>query len=98
MIRTGIAASLLSVLACTAFAEEARRPNIVLILADDLGRECLGCYGGESYQTSAPRSVGRVGDAVRDLLRHASLCDDARSSSSRRRTARTMSEKPRHSG
>ena len=26
-------------------------PNIVLILADDVGREAIGCYGGESYQT-----------------------------------------------
>ena len=27
------------------------RPNILLILADDVGREVLGCYGGESYET-----------------------------------------------
>ncbi|MCB1227880.1 MAG: sulfatase-like hydrolase/transferase [Verrucomicrobiales bacterium] len=26
-------------------------PNVVFILADDLGRECLECYGGESYRT-----------------------------------------------
>ncbi len=32
-----------------AFGEE--RPNFVFILADDVGQECLGCYGGESYQT-----------------------------------------------
>ena len=29
----------------------AEKPNIVLILADDLGAECLGCYGGKSYET-----------------------------------------------
>ena len=29
----------------------AEQPNIVFILADDVGREVLGCYGGESYQT-----------------------------------------------
>jgi len=28
-----------------------RKPNIILILADDLGYECLGCYGGKSYAT-----------------------------------------------
>jgi arylsulfatase A len=29
----------------------AKRPNILLILADDLGFECLGCNGGTSYRT-----------------------------------------------
>jgi len=29
----------------------AERPNILLILADDVGREVLGCYGGTSYET-----------------------------------------------
>ena len=28
-----------------------KRPNILLILADDLGYECLGSYGGTSYKT-----------------------------------------------
>lgn len=27
------------------------QPNILFILADDVGREVLGCYGGESYPT-----------------------------------------------
>ncbi len=27
------------------------RPNILFIMADDVGREVLGCYGGESYKT-----------------------------------------------
>jgi len=33
----------------SAFADE--RPNILLILADDVGTEVLGCYGGTSYPT-----------------------------------------------
>jgi arylsulfatase A len=32
-------------------AKAPRRPNIVLILADDFGYECVGANGGTSYQT-----------------------------------------------
>src|SRR5205807_10380177 len=34
-----------------AAAQAPRKPNIVLILADDLGYECLGCNGSTSYKT-----------------------------------------------
>jgi arylsulfatase A-like enzyme len=33
------------------FVAAADRPNIILILADDMGTETVGCYGGTSYQT-----------------------------------------------
>lgn len=32
-------------------AEAGSQPNIILIMADDLGVECLGSYGGLSYRT-----------------------------------------------
>ena len=41
----------LSMLAGAASAQQGPRHNVVLILADDLGVECLGCYGGTSYNT-----------------------------------------------
>lgn len=37
------------------------RPNILFILADDLGRECLGSYGGTSYETPALDSLAASG-------------------------------------
>ncbi|MBS1827419.1 MAG: sulfatase-like hydrolase/transferase [Acidobacteria bacterium] len=43
----------LSTLSLAPFAAPAQtsKTNIVLILADDLGYECLNCYGGTSYKT-----------------------------------------------
>ena len=39
---------------------EDRKQNIILILADDLGYEALGCYGGKSYKTpNLDRMAGR---------------------------------------
>ena len=36
---------------CFAGAVEARRPNVVLIMADDMGYECVSANGGESFET-----------------------------------------------
>ncbi len=38
-----------------------RRPNLVLIMADDLGIEALGCYGGTSYPTPVLDDLARKG-------------------------------------
>lgn len=35
----------------TAIAAGAEKPNIVFILADDVGDQAIGCYGGTSYST-----------------------------------------------
>jgi len=37
------------------------KPNIILIMADDLGYECLGCYGSASYKTPVLDELARTG-------------------------------------
>jgi len=32
-------------------ARPAKKPNIILIMADDVGREVVGCFGGSTYRT-----------------------------------------------
>lgn len=44
-------AAFVVLLMSTVVSSAADRPNIVLIMADDVGCEPLGCYGGTSYQT-----------------------------------------------
>ena len=41
--------------------ESAQRPNILLILSDDVGREVLGSYGGQSYLTPHLDSLAEDG-------------------------------------
>ena len=52
MLRAGAGAATASLLlpACTRRAG-ARRPNVLLVVADDLGLEYLGAYGGKTFST-----------------------------------------------
>ena len=63
----GIGVLALASTACS--QQEPQRPNIILILADDLGSECIGCYGGVSYQTPCIDSLAR--QAIRFENMHA---------------------------
>ena len=53
LVRVIASVATLATVLCAAPLEatETRRPNIILIMADDLGFETLGVYGGESYET-----------------------------------------------
>lgn len=50
-----------SPLAAAEPAPLARRPNIIVVLADDLGQECLGCYGGQNNRTPRLDQLAREG-------------------------------------
>lgn len=52
MGKAGLALPLAGTLQASDFLKDGNeRPNILLIMLDDVGREALGCYGGESYPT-----------------------------------------------
>ncbi len=61
----------------SAFADETNRPNIVLIMADDIGVEGVGCYGGLSYETPVIDQLAKSG--LRFANAHAQpLCSNTR--------------------
>lgn len=51
----------LGAVGAAARASAAPRPNVILILADDLGYECLGANGGTSYRTPVLDQLAATG-------------------------------------
>lgn len=53
MQKTGVVLGLLVLIAglISFYSEKETRPNIVLVMADDMGYECLGCNGSTEYKT-----------------------------------------------
>ena len=39
---------------CLAFFAEAKKPNVIVIMADDLGYGDLGCYGAKPKNLKTP--------------------------------------------
>lgn len=63
--------------ACSATAQGQGRPNIVLVMADDMGYECVGANGGETYQTPHLDALAKSG--VRFTRGHAQpICTPTR--------------------
>lgn len=59
--------------AAAAFAKETKRPNILLILADDLGYSDLGCFGGEIATPNLDR-LARGGVRLTQFYNFARCC------------------------
>ncbi|TKJ33356.1 MAG: hypothetical protein CEE38_20960 [Planctomycetes bacterium B3_Pla] len=62
----------------TLASQPTRRPNIVYILADDLGYGHLGCYGQEEIKTPAIDKMAREGMRFTDHYAGSALCAPSR--------------------
>ena len=59
-------------------AQPARRPNIVLIMADDLGYGDIGCYGNTRIQTPNLDGLARLGMKFTDFHSSGAVCSPTR--------------------
>jgi arylsulfatase A len=81
-IRLSITAWVLGLMAIVTVSckKEDLRPNIVFILADDLGYAQLGCYGSEYYQTPNLDQLAREGMQFTDAYAACAVCSPTRAS------------------
>lgn len=59
-------------------AQESLRPNVVLMLADDLANEDLSCYGSERIKTPRIDKLASEGVQLSDYYAGSSICTPAR--------------------
>jgi len=64
----------------TVLASGAERPNVVFILADDLGWADLGCYGSTFYETPNLDRLARQGMRFTDAYAACNVCSPTRAS------------------
>src|SRR5436190_24314294 len=77
--RSLIAAVLLLAASSRAWADDApKRPNIVFILADDLGWTDLGCQGSKFYQTPNIDRLSREGTRFTQAYSACTVCSPTR--------------------
>jgi arylsulfatase A-like enzyme len=71
--------SLLLLLCATLVAAAERRPNLIYILADDLGYGDLGCYGQKVIQTPELDRMAKEGLRFTQFYAGATVCAPSRS-------------------
>jgi len=74
----GIGAAALGVTRSADAIPPARRPNIIFILADDLGYGDVGCYGQERIQTPRIDQLAREGIRFTDCYSGSTVCAPSR--------------------
>ena len=72
-MKTAAAAGALAATGCNSETASETRPNIVLIMADDMGFSDIGCYGGE-VETPAIDSLAAEGLRFRQFYNTARCC------------------------
>jgi len=60
--------------------EDLKKPNIVLIIADDLGYSQLGCYGSDYYKTPNIDNLAKSGMRFTNAYSAAAVCSPTRAS------------------
>lgn len=82
MVRISIGVALLAYagvsLSGIAVGAEASKPNIVLILADDLGYGSLGCYGNKEVRTPNIDQLATSGIRLTDFHSNGAMCTPTR--------------------
>ena len=73
----GITVITLILIACQVPNEKASKPNVILIMADDIGFECLSMNGSTSYRTPVLDSLARNGVNFKKALSQP-LCTPSR--------------------
>src|SRR5437879_11267375 len=75
-LATGATLAIVSVSASMAVA--AARPNIVIVLADDLGAVDLGCYGADLHETPRLDQFAKESVLFRQAYASAPVCSPTR--------------------
>lgn len=66
-------------ISCTKKKEDARKPNIIFIMADDMGYADAGCYGQQLIQTPNIDQLAKEGMRFTQCYSGSSVCAPARS-------------------
>jgi hypothetical protein len=79
LVVAGLAATMLATIFATAtIAAERTRPNIVFLLADDLGRGDLRCYGGKWSETPNLDQMAEQGTRFAQFYVASPICSPSR--------------------
>jgi arylsulfatase A len=80
LVLPGLLFGILNAELCSSEAGAVRKPNIVTILADDLGYGSLGCYGNTGIKTPNIDGLAAGGVRLTDFHSNGSVCSPTRAS------------------